>query len=74
MAKTNIPKDFSFEETLTEVQKLVADMQKGVSDFDHQVSMFKKGKSLIADCHAYLNEAEMEIKQLLNGQLADLEE
>lgn len=60
---------FSLEEKLEALRTLVEKMQKGISDFDQQVALFKEGNALIKECRGYLNGAELEIKQLIKGEL-----
>lgn len=60
---------FSLEEKLEALRALVEKMQKGVSDFDKQVALFKEGNGLIKECRDYLNGAELEIKQLIKGEM-----
>ncbi len=62
---------FSLEEKLAEIRSIVDQMQRGVEDFDKQVALFKSGRELIQQCQKYLDESEMEIKQLVNGKLED---
>lgn len=59
---------FSLEENLEALRVLVEKMQKGMSDFDQQVALFKEGSQLIKSCRDYLNGAELEIQQLINGE------
>ncbi|MEZ4827527.1 MAG: exodeoxyribonuclease VII small subunit [Bacteroidia bacterium] len=56
---------FSLEDKLAEIRALVEKMQKGISDFDQQVTLFKKGNELIESCRKYLEAAEMEIEKLM---------
>ncbi len=58
---------FSLEEKLTEIRLLVDKMQKGVSDFDKQVDLFKKGNLLIKECRDYLDKSELKIEELIKG-------
>jgi len=60
---------FSLEDKLESLRILVEKMQKGVSDFDQQVTLFKEGNKLIKECRDYLNGAELEIQQLIKGEL-----
>ncbi|MDX2248186.1 MAG: exodeoxyribonuclease VII small subunit [Bacteroidia bacterium] len=57
---------FSLEDKLAEIRALVEKMQKGISDFDKQVELFKKGNILIEECRQYLNVAEMQIEKLMD--------
>lgn len=64
---------FSLEEKLEELRLLVEKMQEGMSDFDQQVALFKEGNRLIKSCREYLNGAELEIQQLIDGELKPFE-
>ncbi|MFK7923454.1 MAG: exodeoxyribonuclease VII small subunit [Bacteroidia bacterium] len=59
---------FSLEDRLTEVRKIIDQMQKGVSDFDQQVALFQAGSSMIKECREYLDASELQIKQLIDGK------
>lgn len=67
------PDEFSLEETLAEVRGIVDKMQKGVSDFDQQLALFKQGNQHIKACQEYLNQAEFKIKQLVEGKTEDID-
>ena len=74
MAKKEKTKDdFSLEKQLAEIRGIVEKMQQGTVDFDEQITMFKKGQTLIKNCQEFLNKAEMEIQQLVDGELEDFE-
>ena len=59
---------FSLEDRITEVRKIIDQMQKGVSDFDQQVALFQAGSSMIKECREYLDASELQIKQLIDGK------
>ncbi len=59
---------FSLEDRLTEIRKIIDQMQKGVSDFDQQVALFQAGSSMIKECREYLDASELQIKQLIDGK------
>ncbi|MFK7973076.1 MAG: exodeoxyribonuclease VII small subunit [Bacteroidia bacterium] len=65
--------DFSLEKTLGEIRAIVEKMQQGAVDFDEQIALFKKGQDLIKESQQFLNEAELEIKQLVDGELEDFD-
>ncbi|MDX1909457.1 MAG: exodeoxyribonuclease VII small subunit [Bacteroidia bacterium] len=64
---------FSLEDQLTEIRRIIDTMQKGVSDFDRQVALFQRGNELIAGCRTYLDTAEMQVQQLIDGKLTSLD-
>lgn len=59
---------FSLEDKLTEIRKMVDQMQKGVSDFDQQVALYQAGAAMIKECREYLDSSELQIKQLIDGK------
>ncbi|MDP5171222.1 MAG: exodeoxyribonuclease VII small subunit [Bacteroidia bacterium] len=65
MAEQNIPETFSLEEKLENLRKILEQMQKGMSDFDRQMALFKQGQLLISECRQYLDKAELQVDQLL---------
>ncbi len=65
--------EFSLEDSLGEIRDILDKMQKGVSDFDRQMELFKRGNALVEACRNYLDGAEMSIKQLVEGELEDFE-
>jgi exodeoxyribonuclease VII small subunit len=64
--------EFSLEKKLAEIRSIVEKMQQGAVDFDEQIALFKQGQALIASCQNYLDKAELEIKQLVDGTLEDV--
>jgi exodeoxyribonuclease VII small subunit len=66
------PTEFSLEDKLSALRKLVEQMQKGVSDFDQQVLLFRQGQALVEECRAYLDDAELQVQQLIDGSYQDM--
>ena len=52
------------EQTLAEIRDIVAQLQKGSTDFDKQLELYQRGRALVKDCYAYLETAEMQVKLL----------
>lgn len=66
-------KEFSLEKSLQEIRDILDKMQKGISDFDEQMALFKRGNELVEECRKYLESAEMTIQQLVDGELKDMD-
>ena len=64
---------FSLEDKLREIRSLLDQMQSGSQDFDENVKLFTRGTQLIEACRNYLDEAELQIKQLVEGAAGDEE-
>lgn len=58
---------FSLEKKLTEIRALVEKMQKGITDFDEQVALFRQGNDMIEECRKYLDASELKIRKLVEG-------
>ena len=56
---------FSLDTKITRIRTIVEEMQRGVTDFDRQVSLFKEASELIQSCKKYLENAELEVKTLI---------
>ncbi len=65
---------FSLEEKLREIRNLLDNMQSGELDFDENVKLFTKGTTLIEACRKYLDEAELQVKQLVEGTSGEEEQ
>lgn len=64
--------EFSLEDQLAALRKLIEQMQRGVSDFDEQVRLFQQGQAMIQQCRAYLDEADLQVQQLIDGQYQEM--
>lgn len=65
-------KKVSLDSDIIRIRAIVEEMQKGISDFDKQVELFKEASALIKACQNYLNQSEIEIKQLIGEEEKDL--
>ena len=64
----------SFEEALSELQKIVLDLEKGELTLDHSLEIFKRGVELSKFCNALLDASEKKISILIEKENGDLEE
>ena len=67
-------KEFSLEEAIAEIRKIVDQMQKGVADFDTQKQLFQRGSTLIKEAQQFLDKTELDIQQLIDGKLEPFDE
>ncbi|WNJ20720.1 exodeoxyribonuclease VII small subunit [Pontibacter sp. G13] len=72
MAEHTPDTEFSLEQSIEEIRTLINKMQQGVSDFDEQIRMFQAGTSKIEACRNFLDQAEIKVQQLVDGQLEDI--
>ncbi len=66
-------KDINFEQAMEELEKIVAELEKGELDLDTSVSKFEEGMELSKKCNEILENAEKKITILLNkdGELIE---
>ncbi len=69
----NTPDSVSFETSLKDLEKIVADLEKGDLPLETQLKSFEKGVALSRDCMKRLEEVERRVEQLMqnpDGSLA----
>lgn len=61
----------AFEQSLDELEKLVASMEQGDLSLDDSLKAFERGIALFRQCQGALSEAEQRVNLLLDPQQAD---
>ncbi len=65
----------TFEESMTELEEIVASLEKGDCPLDEAVKLFEKGVKISNECNTALDKAEQKIKILTKtDQLNGVEE
>lgn len=62
----------NFEEALTKLEQIVAQMEQGDLPLEDSVRLFEEGTRLSAECRKYLEEAEGKVEMLVkqrNGEM-----
>lgn len=60
-------KKLSFEESITRLDEIVRQLEKGDAALSESLKLFEEGTGLIANCDALLNEAEQTVVKLKKG-------
>jgi len=60
----------SYEESFSELEKIVASLESGEKTLEEALSLFKHGKKLAEHCARLLDNAEMQVK-ILTGNVMD---
>ena len=63
----------SFEESIKELENIVAVLEKGDCPLDEAVELFEKGVKLSKECHITLDNAEQKIKILTESDAPEKE-
>lgn len=63
---------FNFEQSLSELEHIVARMEEGQLPLEESLQLFEKGINLTQQCQKALNDAEQKVSQLVdkNGKNA----
>ncbi len=62
----------SYEQSLTELESIVASLESSKLPLDETMALFERGKQLTRHCVELLDKAELRIKQLAGDNLVDL--
>ena len=57
----------SFEEALGELEKIVAQLERGDVALADSIRIYKRGAALRAHCEAHLKDAQLQIDQVVLG-------
>jgi exodeoxyribonuclease VII small subunit len=61
----------AFEQSLDELEKLVASMEQGNLSLDESLKAFERGIALFRQCQGALSEAEQRVQLLLDPERPD---
>ena len=64
MAKTKQPQPQNFEEAMAELERILADMERGEVLLEESLTRYERGNFLIQFCRQVLGKAEQQIEQL----------
>jgi exodeoxyribonuclease VII small subunit len=62
----------SFETALTELERVVADMESGKLTLEDSLAAYKRGAELLSFCRSRLDDAQQQVRVLEEGALKDL--
>ena len=61
------PAAMSFEEALAELEKIVAQLERGDVALADSIRIYKRGAALKARCEGQLKDAQLEVDQIVMG-------
>jgi len=64
--------EMKFEKAMSELEKIVEELERGDLDIDKSLEMFEKGIKMSRLCSKKLNEAEAKIEKLTKGKKEEL--
>ena len=69
MAKTAAPDidKMSFEQALTQLEDIVAQLERGDVELEKSIEIYERGATLKAHCEAKLKAAELKVEQIVQN-------
>ena len=61
------PATLSFEDSLAELEKIVAQLERGDVALADSIRIYKRGAALKARCEGQLKDAQLEVDQIVMG-------
>jgi exodeoxyribonuclease VII small subunit len=65
------PKSMSFEASLAELEKVVAEMESGKLPLEESLAAYQRGMELLRLCRGRLEDAQQQVRVLEDGNLKD---
>lgn len=65
--ETAVPASMSFEQALSELEKIVAQMERGDVALEDSIALYQRGAALKAHCEARLKDAQLKVEQIVLG-------
>lgn len=59
--------ELSFEEAFAKLEAIMAQLEEGGLELDESVALFKEGMALAQRCEQKLNEAELQVEQVMQN-------
>lgn len=76
MSKSSAPKpveELTYEEAFAELESIVSSLENTQNPLEESLSLFERGQALARRCGALLEHAELKVRKLTEGELADFE-
>lgn len=68
------PKSLSFEASVAELEKVVADMESGKLSLEDSLAAYQRGAELLTQCRVRLDDVQQQVRVLEEGVLKNFAE
>jgi exodeoxyribonuclease VII small subunit len=65
--------ELSYEEALSELEDIVSTLESGTQPLNVSLALYERGQVLAGYCAGILDQAELKIQQLVDGELVDFD-
>ena len=69
-----VSKKKTYEQNIKRLEEIAEKIEEGDLDLDKTVALYEEGSLLAKECHAFLNQTELKINKLVNGQGTETED
>lgn len=59
--------DMSFEDAMSELERVVSQLESGNAPLDQSISLYERGEALRKRCDARLKDAELRVQKIIQG-------
>lgn len=59
--------DLSFEDALTQLEKIVSELESGQAPLERSIEIYERGAALKAHCEARLKAAQLRVEKIVVG-------
>ena len=66
--------ELSYEQALSELEAVVADLESDQHSLEEAIALFERGQALLRHCSGLLDKADMQVQQLLDDQIIPFDE
>lgn len=74
MSKSSAQKsveDLTYEEAFAELENIVSTLENAQNPLEESLTLFERGQALARRCSALLENAELKVRKLSDGELVD---
>ncbi len=62
-----MPKKLTFEQSMTQLEEIVRQLEQGEAALDDSLKLFEQGAKLVSALHGQLDEAQQKVEQMIMG-------
>jgi exodeoxyribonuclease VII small subunit len=75
MAENSVPDEkMTYEEAYTKLEEIVQQLERGNLALEESLNLFAEGQQLSAYCQQLLEQAELRVNQLVDGEITPLDD
>ena len=71
LSNSSSVEDLTYEQAFAEIEQITDFLESGEQTLDQVLLLFKRGQALLSHCLALLDQAEMNVQQILGDDISD---